>query len=221
MANETLFPDIVRDDVFMLETPRLWLRWPRAIDAPAIVRFAGDPSVAGMTSRLPHPYPPEEADSFIFRARQMNATGTGLTLAIAPQRRPSDLVGVISAEPGPKGEAMIGYWLGRPHWGQGYGSEALIAILRAVFTLTEAPSAIAAVKTRNPASRRVLEKGGFVSDPDGAEAFASVCGNGFEAMRLDRADWTERSLWDGAEPGSMGVAARWSQRLWSDDRNGA
>ena len=28
-----MFPDLTRDDVFRLETRRLWLRWPRAADA--------------------------------------------------------------------------------------------------------------------------------------------------------------------------------------------
>ena len=28
-----MFPEITRDDIFRLETERLWLRWPRAADA--------------------------------------------------------------------------------------------------------------------------------------------------------------------------------------------
>ena len=31
-----MFPDYFRDDVFRLETQRLWLRWPTAADAPTI-----------------------------------------------------------------------------------------------------------------------------------------------------------------------------------------
>ena len=34
-----MFPDLARDDVFRLETARLWLRWPRAADAAALHRF--------------------------------------------------------------------------------------------------------------------------------------------------------------------------------------
>ena len=48
-----MFPDLTRDDVFRLETRRLWLRWPRQADAQAIVRLAGEKSVAEMTARLP------------------------------------------------------------------------------------------------------------------------------------------------------------------------
>ena len=40
--SRTMFPDLTRDDVFRLETRRLWLRWPRLADAQAIVRLAGE-----------------------------------------------------------------------------------------------------------------------------------------------------------------------------------
>jgi hypothetical protein len=64
-----MFPDLTRDDVFRLETRRLWLRWPRLADAQAITRLAGEKAVAEMTARIPHPYTPEEAERFIFQAR--------------------------------------------------------------------------------------------------------------------------------------------------------
>ena len=56
-----MFPDLTRDDVFRLETRRLWLRWPRLADVQAIVRLAGEKAVADMTARIPHPYHPEDA----------------------------------------------------------------------------------------------------------------------------------------------------------------
>ena len=33
-----MFPEIAKDDVFRIETRRLWLRWPRLADAPAMER---------------------------------------------------------------------------------------------------------------------------------------------------------------------------------------
>lgn len=36
-----MFPELTRDDVFRLETRRLWLRWTRMADASAILRLAG------------------------------------------------------------------------------------------------------------------------------------------------------------------------------------
>ena len=70
-----MFPDLARDDVFRLETPRLWLRWPRAADAPAFVGLAGDDEVADMTARIPHPYRPQDAPEDFVSARAGNAQG--------------------------------------------------------------------------------------------------------------------------------------------------
>lgn len=42
-----MLPEIMRDEVFRLETPNAWLRWPQAADADqlgAIVAQACDPS---------------------------------------------------------------------------------------------------------------------------------------------------------------------------------
>ena len=92
-----MFPDLTRDDVFRLETRRLWLRWPRQADAQAIVRLAGEKAVAEMTARLPHPYPPEAADRFILEARRANTEGRGLTAAITRKGNgPIGMVGIAA-----------------------------------------------------------------------------------------------------------------------------
>jgi hypothetical protein len=38
-AGARMFPDLTADDIFRIETERLWLRWPRASDALAITSF--------------------------------------------------------------------------------------------------------------------------------------------------------------------------------------
>lgn len=56
------------------------------------------------------------------------------------------------------GRRVVGYWIGRDHWGKGYASEAL-----AQFLATELPERPieADVHPANKASIRVLEKAGF------------------------------------------------------------
>jgi RimJ/RimL family protein N-acetyltransferase len=118
-----MFPDITRDDVFRLETRRLWLRWPRRADAQATVRFAGEKAVAEMTARIPHPLTIGDVESFVLRARRDNAEGTGLTLSIT--RKGNGAIGAVGIEPGPEdGVPHLGYWVGSPHWGEGYATEA-------------------------------------------------------------------------------------------------
>jgi RimJ/RimL family protein N-acetyltransferase len=55
------------------------------------------------------------------------------------------------------GKRLVGYWIGRDHWGQGVATRALSAYLRIV---TDRPLH-AYVAKQNAASIRVLEKCGF------------------------------------------------------------
>jgi RimJ/RimL family protein N-acetyltransferase len=155
-----MFPDLTRDDVYRLETARLWLRWPRVNDARAIQTLAGEKAVAAMTARIPHPYPAGEAERFIYATREANAEGKSLGLAITTKGG-GELLGMIGIMPDSDGKAELGYWLGRPSWGQGLGTEAAQAIIDATFTWTETQAVMAGVFMSNAASRRVLEKSGF------------------------------------------------------------
>jgi RimJ/RimL family protein N-acetyltransferase len=128
-----MFPDLTRDDVFRIETKRLWLRWPRMQDAAAIQRLAGVKDVAEMTGTVPHPYPKGEAERFIFAARKGNATGQSLQLAIAPRNAPDKFVGLIGARMKAVDQADMGYWIGEPHWSKGYATEAAQALVDAIF----------------------------------------------------------------------------------------
>lgn len=185
-----MFPDLLRDDVFRLETRSLWLRWPRHGDAAAIALQAGDKAVAEMTAVMPHPYPPDEAERFVFLARADNAAGTRLTFAIAPKKRPNDVVGVIGVREAKPGRPQLDYWIGRPHWGEGYASEGAEAVVDAVFRLTELDVLHASARVDNPASRRVLERAGFAHTSSGREYFPLRGGEVLlDRFELDRGAW--------------------------------
>ncbi|MCO4055803.1 MAG: GNAT family N-acetyltransferase [Bosea sp.] len=157
-----LFPDLTRDDVFRLETRRLWLRWPRHGDIAALRAFAGLREVAEMTGSWPHPLPEGEAERRIFAARKANATGVSLFLALTPRSKPNLQVGwvCVTATPNPD-EAELGYMLHPHHSGQGLMAEAVQAVLDTVFSYTAVERVTAWSRVVNPASRRVLEKCGF------------------------------------------------------------
>lgn len=61
-------------------------------------------------------------------------------------------------------EVEIGYHLGRAHWGAGYATEAVRALVRFFFLEVGVDSVSARYDARNPASGRVLEKNGFRFD---------------------------------------------------------
>ncbi len=158
-----MFPDLTRDDVFRLETRRLWLRWPRHADVQAIHRLAGDREVAEMTAAIPHPYPPDGATTFVFESRKANALGRALQLAVTPKKKPNQLIGMVGILP-PTDEDVapfLGYWIGRPHWGRGYATEAAAALLRWAFDTLDLHRVHAAHLGRNPQSGAVLRKVGM------------------------------------------------------------
>ena len=192
-----MFPDLTRDDVFRLETRRLWLRWPRLADVQAIVRLAGEKAVAEMTALVPHPYSEGDAERFVFEARRANAQGEGLTLAITPKGRPNAVIGTVGVAPeSGAGEAHLGYWLGSPFWSQGHATEAARALVDAFFSYTPARELVSSVRVINPASRRVLEKCGFAFQGSGLKEFRARGGLlPVDHFRLDRRAWASLKAW--------------------------
>jgi RimJ/RimL family protein N-acetyltransferase len=188
-----MFPDIARDDVFLLETKRLWLRWPRVADAKGVARYSSRWEVARMTSRIPHPYPPGEAERFIFFAREANALGRDLILIIAPIRGKRDPIGMISLESRRQGRLTLGYALAPEVWGKGFATEAALAAIEAGFALTDAVEMLATAHVENAASRRVLDKCGFTHSGRGFEGAPARGGMvPCDRFSLARAVWLDR-----------------------------
>ena len=189
-----MFPDIARDDIFRLETARLWLRWPRVSDAPSIQRYGSRWEVARYTARIPHPYPPGTAERFIYAAREGNSSGRDLTLVLTPIRGKREAIGAIGLELRGRDRLTLGYVSAPEFWGKGYVSEAAAAMVEAAFSLTHVVEINASVRVENPASRRVLEKAGFRfvgSGPQGAPARGGLveC----DRFALARAGWAARA----------------------------
>ena len=191
-----MFPDLTRDDVFRLETRRLWLRWPRHADAVAIARQAGEKAVAEMTARIRHPYAPGEAERFVLAARRANADGEGLTMAITPRSRPNTLIGVVGITDAGGGLPHLGFWLGTAVWGHGFATEAARALVDAFFAYTPGRALESCARVTNPASRRVLEKCGFAGIGSGMKPFPARGGVfPVDEFRLDRRKWESLKSW--------------------------
>jgi RimJ/RimL family protein N-acetyltransferase len=191
-----MFPELTRDDVFRLETRRLWLRWPRMADSSAILRLAGEKAVAEMTASIPHPYPVEAVEPFIFAMRKGNALGEHLVLAITPRSKPNELIGMIGAHPQAKGIPFLGYWLGTPQWNKGLATEAVQALIDSLFSLVDLPAIEADTRVINPASRRVLEKSGFRAEGSFLKSLPARGGLfPCEQFRLDRSTWHALKSW--------------------------
>jgi len=187
-----MFPDLSRDDVFRLETARLWLRWPRLIDASAIQRFCSLWEVARYTARVPHPYPPGSAERFIYAAREGNAMGRELTLVITPKKGKREVVGSISLESRGADRLTLAFALAPEAWGRGFATEAARAMVNAGFALTQTVEFLANVRVEDAASCAVLKKCGFElasTGLKGAPARNSLLEH--RTFRLGRDSWRE------------------------------
>ena len=140
-----------------IQTPRLTLRRPVRGDAERIAGLVDDFDVARMTTRIPHPYGEDGPRAFWSLAQ----ASPGLELLVI------DLVGegaVGSIGLADKGGILpeVGYWLGRPYWGEGLATEAVAALLRWAHAACGQRGLFAGHFADNPASGRVLEKAGFL-----------------------------------------------------------
>jgi RimJ/RimL family protein N-acetyltransferase len=187
-----MFPDLTRDDVFRIETRRLWLRWPTAKDVPAIVKLAGDRAVAEMTAHVPHPLERHVVDDFLVKVRGANSAGTGLTLALTRRGAPGSLIGLIGVA-GTEAVPSLGYWLGQPYWGAGLMTEAAAAMVHAFFAYAGGSRLSVAALPENRASQRVIEKTGFrwiERRPTPSPARGGP--RDLDWFVLDRDEWTAR-----------------------------
>lgn len=142
-----------------LSTPRLTLRPLEASDAPAMSRLVDDPGVATMTTSIPHPFPEGAAEAFITRMTEAEPDREGV---FALEHVSAGFMGVLGFHPDDHGVGEIGYWLGRPFWGQGYMTEAVGAALGWAGGGWGRRYLLAGHFADNPASGQVLVKTGFL-----------------------------------------------------------
>lgn len=135
-----------------IETPRLILRALRSGDEPEFLALAGDWDVARMTSDIPHPLMPSHAKAWL------QPHGNDVRFAIELQGHMIGSVGYFRRR---NGAAELGFWLGRDHWGMGFGTEASAAVVRYGFSIDGHACFSSAHFVDNPASGRLLAKLGF------------------------------------------------------------
>jgi len=108
---------------------------------------------------MPHPYSQDDAIAFIDGFE--NGQYEGCIYAITNSET-GRLMGMGAVENRSRfGGLEIGYWLGKPYWGKGFATEAASALVDLAFRVTETDKVLAACRTNNPASRKVLQKQGF------------------------------------------------------------
>jgi [ribosomal protein S5]-alanine N-acetyltransferase len=145
-----------------LETKRLLLRPPRPEDAPVVARLAGRREIADTTISIPHPYSEEQARQWIAASADLFANGKSVVfgLEVRDGRALVGAVGLREIET-EHSQAEMGFWVAVEYWGQGYTTEAALAVLDYGFNHLGLNRIYAHRMVRNPASGRVLAKVGM------------------------------------------------------------
>ncbi len=174
----------------VLETERLVLRAPRLGDVKAVAAMANDRRIAENTARIPHPYRASDAEDFIAAANLGNET---VFLIAARSGAVLGACGFVEVDRHPP---EIGYWLGVKHWGKGYATEAVRAVIDHIFTGLDHEALQSSARVTNPASRRVLEKCGFQWTGVGLHRVRALNSSApVDKFRLDRGLWASLKSW--------------------------
>jgi len=140
-------------------TERLLLRPGWAEDAPALAKAIADETIVRNLASAPWPFALRDAEAHLAAPR--DPLLPSLLIFERTDGEPL-LVGSCGLGRRASGAVELGYWIARPHWGQGFATEAgqaLVAMARALrLARLEASHFL-----DNPASGRVLEKLGFQS----------------------------------------------------------
>ena len=143
-----------------ITTDRLLLRPFEPADADAVHDLANNFAVSGSTLNIPYPYPPGTAEKWIASHRRKLELRSSSTWAIT--LADSDLLlGAVTLSWINRSLAELGYWIGEPHWDNGYCSEAVNAVIELAFERMEISKIIAEHLRDNPASGRVMQKAGM------------------------------------------------------------
>lgn len=137
----------------ILTTDRLTLRPLALSDAPAVSLLAGDWDVACQTGRIPHPYSIVAADQWI-ASLQADEFVRGIEHGGA-------LIGAVGYVVHGDGTPEIGYWVGKPYWGNGFATEAAGRLVAHCFDTEKRKKLTCCHFADNLASKRVIAKLGF------------------------------------------------------------
>lgn len=145
-----------------MQTDRLILRPWQESDAESLYRYASDPDIGPIAGWPPHTSVSDSLEIIrtVFAAPEVYA------VVLKDTNEPVGSCGIMfsnglhSANMTQR-EAEIGYWIGKPYWGQGLIPEAVNALLSRCFNELGLDAVWCGHYDGNVKSRRVIQKCGF------------------------------------------------------------
>ena len=148
----------VTDAGVTIETARLRIRSLRDDDLADLVALIDNWEVARWVTAVPHPYRETDGRKWISLVRQDHAMGRPRRFAIALKETDRLIggVGLDGSTSDASDEPSLGYWLGQRYWGNGYGREAVAAVINYGFRTLGLATIRAYTDPSNTASQKVL-----------------------------------------------------------------
>ena len=145
----------------ILNGKRIVLRTPTINDVHSIYTYAREPEISRYTT-LPQPYLLSHAKKFIKDTALVHRKQQAYHFAII-WKESGKLIGMIGLEHYDKTakKAELGYWLGKPYWGQKIMQEAMRLVLQFGFKTLRLQRIYARTMHPNIASTHLLLKHGF------------------------------------------------------------
>ena len=153
-------------------TKRLVIDLPKADDAERLYQLVGGPDRREVCGTLLWDGPDDISDtqSWVEQCATASFESFGFHWVIRDRTgeigdTAHEVLGAIGTRPaGEPGRADVGYWLGRPYWGQGIMGEALRQLIAYGFTELDYYRMEANVHTTNERGIRLLESAGMTRE---------------------------------------------------------
>ena len=146
----------------MIETKRLRLRPWCDTDAPSLYKYASHPDIGPIAGWPPH----TSVENSLEIIRTVFVAPETYAVVLKDTNEPVGCCGILLSNSlhtadMKQGEAEIGYWIGKPYWGQGLIPEAVEALLVRCFQNLHLNAVWCGYYEGNDKSKRVCEKCGF------------------------------------------------------------
>jgi len=161
-----------------IRTARLVLAAPTLAHVPEMAVLANNKAIHAVLSRLPYPY--GESDGRFF----VETIARGDSEYAWAIEHDGGFIGVMGLHMLPGRLPELGYWLGERHWGNGFATEAGLAVVAAART-AGAAGLRSRVLLDNHGSRKVLKKLGFLEVGEDIDTSGTLVGRKVMQMRLE------------------------------------
>lgn len=145
-----------------METERLILRPWQESEAEILYKYASDPDIGPIAGWLPH----TSIENSLEIIRTVFSSPEVYAVVLKETDEPVGSCGIMFSDSLHSAamkddEAEIGYWIGKPYWGQGLIPEAVGALLARSFKDLNLDTVWCGFYEGNIKSKRVCEKSGF------------------------------------------------------------